>query len=120
MNTEKQQARDKLLDELESLRQILQQEQAADHSAQPLPSATPENPFLAAGIRGRLYSRDPLQEAIHQATVSPSHAKAEGQSTPENLINILIDEVIEAFLPDIEAELRRRLQQLLSDPPGKR
>lgn len=91
-----------------------------------LAKATGENPFLPAHIRSRLHGNNPpplfAQEAAKKiaSTTIPSRLLgntygAAPVSKTAGLRNALIDSVIEKFMPEIEKELREKLQTLTKE-----
>lgn len=88
-------------------------------AAKPRPAsitrASGENPFLPEHIRARLHGNRPpplVEELAANASAQPrTDTPAEGQVSRA----MLIDEVIQACLPDIEARLRARLDALTDE-----
>ena len=69
-----------------------------------------ENPFLPRHIRARLHSERRIHQSIESATAEKKH----GIGSPSDLHNSIIDNLIESYLPIIEADLRRRLKKTLA------
>lgn len=91
------------------------------------PKAKGENPFLPKHIRERLKSTNSqLVEAIAQTTDSllprqssstpalNSQANTESIESESTSSSVLVDQLVEEYLPKIEAELRKRLQLSLN------
>ncbi|GGY69021.1 hypothetical protein GCM10011613_11670 [Cellvibrio zantedeschiae] len=86
-----------------------------------LAKATGENPFLPAHIRSRLHGNNPpplfAQETARKIASSSVPSRLLGNTSsfssnqkPNNSQQELIDSIIEKLMPDIEKELRSRLE----------
>ncbi len=96
-------------------------------SARPaLAKATGENPFLPAHIRSRLHGNNPpplfAQETAKKIASTSTPSRLLGNTfgaAPVNktigLRNAIIDSLVEKFMPDIEQELREKLQTLTKE-----
>lgn len=96
-------------------------------SARPaLAKATGENPFLPAHIRSRLHGNNPpplfAQETAKKIASTSTPSRLLGNTfgaAPVNktigLRNAIIDSLVEKFMPDIEQELRGKLQTLTKE-----
>ncbi len=86
--------------------------ESAKHQAQKAqtPITMIENPFLPKHIRDRLHTDKSLIDEIKD---SPPFA---GVVQPSYAPSTLIDELIGEFMPKIETELRRRLENLIQPP----
>ncbi len=139
--------KDTLLDELESIKGLLLDEDDIPilseviESIEPLPDDSPrqpslfqssprsrepqrpasitrasgENPFLPEHIRARLHGNRPPPLVEDLITQSPSQPRTEAGMDASKTRSALIDEVIQASLPDIEARLRARLTTLTQE-----
>lgn len=142
--------KDTLLDELESIKGLLQDEDdipilsevieaieplpadsprqpslfqtsnsASTHSAKPRPAsitrATGENPFLPEHIRARLHGNRPPPLVEELAANPPAQPRTEPPTDRPLSRAALIEEVVQASLPDIEARLRARLSSLTEE-----
>lgn len=96
-------------------------------SARPsLAKATGENPFLPAHIRSRLHGNNPpplfAQETAKKIASSSIPSRLLGNTfgatqinKTTGLRNAIIDSLVEKFMPDIEKELRDKLQTLTKE-----
>jgi|SRR5690606_22881253 len=84
-----------------------------------------ENPFLPKHIRDRLTANRLLQaelvKSLGQAP-APGQAPQAAKAVSDQAVEALVDELVRRFLPQMEAELRRRLRELVAeaeedDPP---
>lgn len=75
-----------------------------------------ENPFLPQHIRDRLSANRKNQAALMESLnpLPPAKPPAKPVTTPAQE-QLLIDELVQRFLPEIEAALRERLQTLLQE-----
>lgn len=143
MNEPKGETKDTLLDELESIRGLLDDEdeipvlneviesiepvtgeaerrppplspdspRRAGAGRRPAPArrASGENPFLPAHIRARLHGNRP--PAAMSAPAPEPTRKQEGTESPPDR-EALLDEVVDACLPEVRNRLRQRLEAL--------
>lgn len=99
------------------------------HKTTPRPSlakATGENPFLPAHIRSRLHGNNPpplfAQETARKIASASVPTRLLGNTFGANqgskgtrLRNAIIDDIVEKFMPDIERELREKLEMLTKE-----
>src|SRR5690606_26199971 len=78
------------------------------------PKASGENPFLPQHIRARLHGNNPPPLFDEFAEKTPASVTSKPISEPVNRQQ-LIHEVVAAVLPDVEEELRQRLQALTDE-----
>jgi len=76
-----------------------------------------DNPFLPKHIRDRLHTSRSLQEELTSinavSTTLNVKTPVKARATPASELDNLVDELVNAHLPKIEQELRRRLRESL-------
>jgi len=92
-----------------------------------LTKATGENPFLPAHIRSRLHGNNPpplfAQEAARKIAsasiptrlLGNTFGAAQPTTKGTRLRNAIVDDIVEKFMPEIERELREKLELLTKE-----